>query len=309
MTHISEIAVVTIAVADLERAERFYSGAFGYVVRQRGALPAAIGPSWRMPPGCAGRYVLLGRAGTQRGLLRIVAFDRPGTQIWGGYERIQDHGHYALNLRVADVHLTWRELLDRGARPKSGPTRWNVDATMVAIDSQCWDPDGTLLDVYTMEGRADIFTPLGSSASAVETVAVHVENADRSRDFYFGLGYSLFFDRRIADLNTFFHLPAGVALRDVNLAKPELGYIGRIEIVQLEGTEGARVQPRAAPPNHGILSISFDTDDCDAAFALALDLGAAPCAAPAEIDWGPAGVQRSGTVYGPDGELIEFRGA
>jgi len=309
MTRISEVAIVTTAVADLGRAERFYAGAFGYGVLQRGALPAAIAPSWRMPADCHGQYVLLGRAGAQCGLLRLVAFDLPGTQIWGRYERIQDHGHYALNMRVPDVHQTWHELLERGARPKSGPMRWDVDERMVAIDSQCWDPDGTLLDVYTMEGRPEIFTPLGAAASAIETVAIHVASADRSRDFYYGLGYSLFFDRRIADLNTFFHLPAGVALRDVNLVKPELSYIGRIEIVELEGTEGVRVQSRAAPPNHGILSITFDTDDCDAAFALALSLGATPCGVPTDVDWGPAGVQRSGTVYGPDGELIEFRAA
>jgi catechol 2,3-dioxygenase-like lactoylglutathione lyase family enzyme len=309
VTRISELAIVTTAVADLERAERFYTGVFDYVAMARGAVPVAVGPSWRVPAGCAGRYVTLGRSGTRRGLLRLVEFDRPGQQIWGRYERIQDHGHYALNMRVPDVHATWERLRAGGARPKSGPTRWNVDETMVAIDSQAWDPDGTLLDVYTMEGRPGIFTPLGTTASPVETIAIHVENADRSRDFYFGLGYTLFFDRRIADLNTFFHLPAGVALRDVNLVMPGSGYIGRIEIVQLEGTEGVRVQPRAAPPNHGILSITFDTDDCDAAVALALSLGATRCGDPVDVDWGAAGLQRSGTVYGPDGELIEFRTA
>jgi catechol 2,3-dioxygenase-like lactoylglutathione lyase family enzyme len=198
-------------------------------------------------------------------------------------------------------------LLSAGAKPKSAPTRWNVDETMVAIDSQCWDPDGTLLDVYTMEGRPDIFTPLGSTASAIETIAIHVANADRSRDFYFGLGYSLFFDKRIENLNAFFHLPNAVVLRDVNLVKSELSYIGRIEIVQLEGLEGVRVQNRAAPPNVGILSITFDTDDCAAARELALRLGAKPCGDLVSADWGAAGSQRSCTIFGPDGELIEFR--
>jgi catechol 2,3-dioxygenase-like lactoylglutathione lyase family enzyme len=306
---ISEVSIVTTAVGDLARAERFYAGVFDYEVMARGAIPAALAPSWRIPAGCNGRYVLLGRSGTRRGVLRLVEFDRPGEHIWGRYERIQDHGHYALNMRVPDVHATWERLRDHGARPKSGPTRWDVDATMVAIDSQAWDPDGTLLDVYTMEGRPEIFTPLGTAASPIETIAIHVEDADRSRDFYFGLGYSLFFDRRIADLNTFFHLPAGVALRDVNLVKPELSYIGRIEIVQLEGTRGVRVQSRAAPPNHGILSITLDTDDCDAAIAQAVGLGAVRCGAAVDVDWGAAGRQRSGTVYGPDGELIEFRTA
>jgi catechol 2,3-dioxygenase-like lactoylglutathione lyase family enzyme len=209
---------------------------------------------------------------------------------------------------VPDVHATWPRLLAAGARPKSAPTRWNIDASMVAIDSQCWDPDGTLLDVYTMEGRPDVFGALDGAASALETVALHVADAERSRDFYVALGYELFFDRRIADLNTFFHLPAGVALRDVNLAKPRRSWIGRIEIVELEGTRGVPVRDRALPPNHGVLSITFETQDVESARDLALRCGATPCGDAGVADWGPdgGGARRSCTVYGPDGELIEF---
>jgi catechol 2,3-dioxygenase-like lactoylglutathione lyase family enzyme len=305
---LSEVAIATAGVADLGRAQRFYSSCFGYRTLAHGPLPDAIGPSWRMAPGLRGHYALLGPPGAAVGLLRLVAFDAPGGQIWGGYERIEDHGHYALNLRVPNVHVTWPQMLAAGARPKSAPTRWNIDASMLAIDSQCWDPDGTLLDVYTMEGRPDIFGALDGPASALETVALHVADAERSRDFYLSLGYELFFDRRIAELNTFFHLPAGVALRDVNLAKPARSWIGRIEIVQLEGMRGVPVRERAAPPNHGILSITFEAADVQAARTLALRSGAMPCGDASSVDWGPegGGARKSCTVYGPDGELIEF---
>lgn len=305
-TPISEVALITVGVADLERSSAFYSHAFQYVTLGEGAIPASCARGWRMPAGLGGRYRVLSRAGERVGRLRLLEFDRPGTQVWGRYERIQDHGLYALNLRVEDVYATWRELLAAGVRPKSGPMRWNVDPTMVAIDSQCWDLDGTLLDVYTMEGRPEIFTPLDGRASAIETLALHVRDAERSWRFYEGLGYALFFDRRIDDLGAFFHLPAGVVLRDVNLIKAERSSIGRIEIVELEGLPGQPVRDRACPPAHGLLSMTFEVGDIEAALAHARRLGADPLGPVYVADLQPWGPRRCVSVYGPDGELIEF---
>lgn len=305
-TPVSEVAMVTVGVADLEATTRFYAQVFQYRTLGEGEIPAAVATAWRMPAGLRGRYRVLSRAGERYGRLRLLAFDAPGTQVWGRYERIQDHGLYALNLRVGDVQATWRALLEAGARPKSGPTRWNIDPTMVAIDSQCWDLDGTLLDVYTMEGRDEIFTPLGGRASAIETLALHVANADRSWRFYEALGYSLFFDKRIGDLGAFFHLPAGVVLRDVNLIKPERSATGRVEIVQLEGLPGEPVRGRAHPPHHGVLSMSFEVGELDVALAHVCRFGAEPCGGVHVADLQPDGARRRASVFGPDGELVEF---
>ena len=305
-TPISEVAVITVGVADLERSSDFFSRVFQYVTLGEGAIPDDCAPAWRRPAGLGGRYRVLSRAGERAGRLRLLEFDRPGKQIWGRYERIQDHGLYALNLRVEDVHETWRELLAAGVRPKSGPMRWNVGPTMVAIDSQCWDLDGILLDVYTMEGRPEIFTPLGGRASAIETLALHVGDADRAWRFYKGLSYGLFFDRRIDDLGAFFHLPAGIVLRDVNLIKAERSSIGRIEIVELEGLPGQPVRDLACPPGLGLLSMTFEVGDVEVALAHARRLGAEPLGAIYVADLQPRGPRRCVSVYGPDGELIEF---
>lgn len=303
---ISEVAVATLGVADLDVTEAFYRDVFGYETRARGTVPEEYHRGWRMPPGSQARFCLLARPGSTRGMLRLVQADSPGAHIWGCYERIQDHGHYAINFRVPDVHAIWQALLANGVRPKSAPLRWDVDETMVAWDSQCWDPDGTLLDVYTMEGRPDIFTPLEGRASSIETVAIHVADADRSHAFYRGLGFSLFFDRRIDDLGAFFHLPDKVVLRDVNLIKPELSSIGRIEIVELEGLPGLPVEERAHPPNLGILSISFETDDIERTAILVAALGGRSLTAPHRAGDAGLGKVQAFSAFGPDGELLEF---
>lgn len=303
----SEIAIATLGVRDLVATRQFYESVFGYRVVDEGAVSPEAANAWRAPPACRGQYVVVGPPGARRGLMRLVAFDRPGEHIWGTYDRIQDYGHYAVNIRVPNIHTTWSRLCAAGARQKSPPTRWNVDESMVAWDSQCWDVDGTLLDVYQMEGRKDLFPDLNSdTATAIETVAIHVESADRSRAFYEGLGFTLFFDKTIENLGEFFHLPAGVALRDVNLYKIERSPIGRVEIVELVGYPGRRVQPRARPPNFGILSVSFITGDLDAARQVVLRFGGQVSTADYRTVVPVFGLARVCHAIGPDGEALEF---
>jgi len=303
----SEIATVTQSVRDLARTRHFYASVFGYVPMASGPVPPEAAAAWKAPAGCRAEYVVLGRPRSRRGLLRLVAFDRPGEPIWGTYERPQDYGHYATNYRVPSVHATWEKLVAAGVKPKSPPTHWHVDETMAAWDSQCWDLDGTLLDVYQMEGRPDLFPDLGGDAAGeIETMAIHVESADRSRRFYEAIGYTLLFDKTIDDLGAFFHLPQGVALRDVNLYKPDRSPIGRIELVELVGHPGRPVRERAVPPNHGILSLSFVAGDLGAVReAVARGGGEAttPDYRTAAPVFGPA---RAFNAVGPDGEALEF---
>ena len=212
-----------------------------------------------------------------------------------------------MHFRVADLKATWPRLLRAGVRPKSAPTYWTIDESMAAWDSQSWDLDGTLLDVYQMEGRPEIFPPLGRDlATEVESVAIHVESAERSRDFYQALGYSLFFDKTFEQLGEFLHLPAHVALRDINLYKLDRSPVGRIEIVELVGFPGRRVQPRARPPNHGILSISFVTRELDAIGEVLPRAGGEVTAGPYRTAAPVFGEALALSARGPDGEALEF---
>ena len=310
VTRYSEIQIVTVGVRDLARARAFYEGLFGYACIAEGAVPESCRAAWAIPYGSRARVATLARVGAdgpvRRGMLRLLECTPCGEHAWGDYQRYFDYGHYALNIRVPDIRAKWPQILAAGAKPKSGPTHWVVEPGMEAWDSLSWDPDGTLVDVYQMIGRESVFKPIDGLATEIETVAIHTSDADRARAFYSGLGYSIFFDRRITDLSSFFHLPSHVALRDVNLMKPERSTVGRIEIVQYEGLPGERVGHKARPPNLGILWISFETSDLDAAQRDVAALGGADIGG---ISMGEApciGAARLFMADGPDGERLEF---
>ena len=310
VTRYSEIQIVTIGVRDLARARAFYEGLFGYACIAEGAVPEPCRAAWGVPAGIGARVATLARVGADgpvmRGMLRLLECTPSGEHAWGGYQRYFDYGHYALNIRVPDIRAKWPEILAAGAKPKSGPTHWVVEPGMEAWDSLSWDPDGTLVDVYQMIGRESVFKPIDGLATEIETVAIHTSDADRTRAFYTGLGYSIFFDRRITDLSAFFHLPSHVALRDVNLMKPERSTVGRIEIVQYEGLPGERVGHKARPPNLGILWISFETSALDAARREVSALGATDIGAVVAGEVPGIGAARLFMADGPDGERLEF---
>ncbi|MFO1427042.1 MAG: hypothetical protein U1F11_08715 [Steroidobacteraceae bacterium] len=249
---------------------------------------------------------MLGRAGAKRGRLRLLACATPGEHCWDGYERYFDYGHYALNIRVPDIRALYPKLVEAGARPKSTPTHWVVEPGLEAWDSMCWDPDGTLLDSYTVTGRPDVFADLQGRASELETVALHVSDAARARRFYEAIGYSLFYDRRIDDLGEFFHLPKDVVLHNVNMYKPEQSTIGRIEIVQYVGLPGRPVGVKARPPKLGILSISFEAGDLEDVARRVREGGGRVTSAPVRVTLPAVGPAEVLTAVGPDEEALEF---
>jgi catechol 2,3-dioxygenase-like lactoylglutathione lyase family enzyme len=308
----SEIRIVTLGVADLDRSVRFYREILGWESHGRYEVDRRLRAAWRMPPGMRATCEVLGRPGSATGMLRLVAFDRPGERIWGDYSRVQDHGHFALNFRVDDCRAAWPRILGAGAVPRSEPVQWSIDEGLSAWDSQAFDPDGVLLDVYEVDGAAGhharLYPPLTPGvANDLETVAIHVASAERSRNFYAALGFEVYFDRTIKSMGGFFHLPPGIPLRDVNMVMQDRPHVGCIEIVEYVGYPGEQLRDRAAPPNLGILSITFDVDDLAEVEYVTRRHGAVPITperfVAAVPPWGEAAMW---ACYGPDGEVLEF---
>ncbi len=310
MNWCSEIQAVTLGVRNLARTRTFYEKVFGYRTLDESNVGRDCAALWGVPDGVDARTALLARFSggvpVRRGMIRLLECTPSGEHAWGGYERYFDYGHYAVNIRVPDIRASYETILAAGARARSRPTRWEVEPGLEAWDSLSFDPDGTLLDVYTVSGRPDVFAPIEGLATEVETVAIHVDDAHRSRDFYRGLGYSLFFDRLITDLSGFFHIPKHVALHDINLYKPERSPVGRIEIVQYRGLPGEPVGARARPPRLGILAISFETPDVAAAQARLRELGASGIGPVAEVVLPGIGRALAFAADGPDRERLEF---
>ncbi|MGW5158204.1 VOC family protein [Nonomuraea wenchangensis] len=305
---ISELRVATVAVADLERSCAFYAETFGYVRLGEGAVGGReVELAWRMPDSLTGRTVVMGPPGAGTGLLRLVQFDAAGEPYWGGYARPQDYGHYALNIRVPDIRTAIGRLRAAGGRAKSEPTHWTVTPELSAWDSLSYDPDGIVLDVFELEpAEGSALAGYDGRPSELQTVAMHVSDARASASFYRALGFVELYDKLIENMESFFRLPEGTGLHNINLYVPGGTLNGRVELAQYVGFPGEQQRDRAVPPNLGILSVSLETDDLAATADLAGGLGAEPVCAPVEVDLPPYGPALVQTFFGLDGEILEF---
>lgn len=304
---VSEIRVATVGVSDLERSVAFYADAFGYVAGGEAGLGGAdIERAWRMPQGLTGRTVVMGPPGARSGLLRLACFDAPGQPIWGDHSRARDYGHYALNIRVADVHATMDRVRAAGGTVRSEPTHWTVTPELAAWDSQACDPDGVMLDVFQIEGEEGPLAGFDGTASELQTVAIRVSDAQAAAAFYGALGFQVMYDKLIEGMELFFRLPPGTAMRNVNMYMPGGTMNGRVEIAQYVGLPGRDQRDRAVPPNTGPLAVSLETGDLPATAGLLTAGGAARVCDPVEADLPPYGPATIQTFLGRDGELLEL---
>lgn len=305
---ISEVRFVTVGVPDLERAQRFYQQVFDYVTH---ATATVTGPAyetlWQMPAGLTGEVAVLGPAGATSGLLRLVAFDRPGEPYWGDYSRAQDYGHYALNIRVPEIRAAISRIKDNGGRSRSEPTHWRVTPELAAWDSLSYDPDGVILDVFQLETAAgSLLDDYDGRCSALQTVAIHTSDARRSARFYAALGFRPWYDKLLERMEDFFKLPAGTALHNINMIMPDNPSTGRIEIAQYVGFPGSSQRDRAVPPNHGLLAASLETDDLGETEKLLDSIGTEPIGERVEVDLPGVGPAYARSYFGPDDEVLEF---
>ena len=305
----SEIKLVTLGVGDLDRSIAFYADAFDLEEASRTRVDhEALTDLWRIPQGISGRFAVMGLPGIDSGMLRLIEWTPSGDPVWAPPARIQDLGPFAVNFRVKDVHAAWERLGQAGAKPKSAPTYWEVNESIAAWDSQCFDPDGTLLDVFQVVGKIEAeLGPFaaGRDASEVQTLAVHCSDARRSEAFYLGLGFETLYDKVVEDLEHFFGVPKGTKLHNINLIMRGLRPTGRIELAQYVGLLGRSLKTRTAPPSRGPQMMSLRVTSVDDGAALLTTLGAKEIGA-GRYNCPPFGEVRARTLFGPDDEVIEL---
>lgn len=305
----SEIKLVTLGVLDLDRSIAFYADGFGFVEVSRTRVNhEALAEAWRIPAGVDGRYAIMGIPDLRSGMLRLVEWTPAGEHVWAKPARVQDLGPYAVNFRVKEIQAAWERLGQCGAREKSRPTYWEVEPGIAAWDSQVYDPDGTLLDVFQVVGEIERtlgpFVP-GHDASEIQTLAVHCADARRSQAFYEGLGFEPLYDRVIEHLATFFGLPQGTKVHNINLFRPGARPNGRVELAQYVGLPGRSLKARTAPPGLGPLMMSLQVTNLDAAAIRLKNLGGKPIAN-ARYNSPPFGDVLASTWFGPSDEVIEI---
>ena len=304
---ISEVRMATVAVEDLAAAREFYEKTFDYELLGEGTVAGPRYESlWNMPAGLKGRCAVVGPPGAATGLLRLVQFDQVGERIWGDYSTPQNYGHYALNIRVPEIQPAVERIRANGGRTKSEPTHWKVSPEVSAWDSMSYDPDGVILDVFELElAEGSMLADYDGRCSGLQTVALHSSDARATARFYAALGFRPWYDKLVENMESFFQLPEGTGLHNINMVMPGAS-IGRIEIAQYVGWPGQSQRQMAVPPNLGILSISLETNDLPGTADLLHSIGAEARSETVEVEMAALGGVRARTYYGPDDEALEF---
>ena len=308
---ISELRSVTLGVSDLGRAVSFFSAGLGFERKGRGEFSSAdkaLAAAWRLPRGLNGRFAVMGPPDLDSSVIRLLSFNRPGRAIWGEHDHFHDTGPFALNFRVSSLDQTLASLAANGARERTERRNWAVFEGVSADECQWVDPDGLVIDVFELSGSkvADHFGPLDTPTSGIHTVVMHSNDADRAKAFYQGLGFSVLYDQILKGVEWLTGLPEGSELRNVNLQKPDLSPLGRVEITAHEGHPGSDKRSVAVPPNIGILALSFETDDLDGTAELVTQLGGVAIAEDAALAMPLWGAIRLRSFFGLNGEVLEF---
>lgn len=295
-----------VGVANLDEAERLWVDTFGLLVTGwlEGTDPG-LETLWRLPSGAIRRQALVGMPGSETGRLHLVEFADPGPAVRAG-ARAFDLCPKNLDVRLTSMQDRYEELVSAGWTMGSAPVRMPVD-TMEIYEVQLKGPDATNLSLVEVVGDGLPYTSQGYVA-VTQVVGTNSDNPSE-RDFFEEvfelrhLDYHLF---EGPEVERMVGLPAGAKLDMHILGDPD-DPLGRIELVQYVGVEGADLYPRARPPACGFLGVAFDTDDLGALAARARS-GGHPLQ-----DMGTArtlvGGGRRAAVTSPAGMRIEVRQA
>jgi hypothetical protein len=170
-----------------------------------------------------------------------------------------------------------------------------------------YDPDNIMLDVFELEtAPGSVLSDYDGRPSSLQTVAIHSSDARRSARFYAALGYRPMYDKLLENMESFFHIPSGTSLHNINMMMPAEPAIGRLEIAQYVGWPGRAQRDRAVPPALGVLGISLETDDLDSTESLLKSIGTEPAGERVETGMPGLGTIAARSYYGPDDERLEF---
>lgn len=103
------------SVDDLDYFEEFFEAVAAWEVRHRGSVARQVLQSWQLPDHVSAQEVLMGNENEASGQLRLVKFSSHHPHFEQRYMRPDDQswdtgGVFSVNIRVADLELTRKEL-------------------------------------------------------------------------------------------------------------------------------------------------------------------------------------------------------
>lgn len=252
-------AHATVGTADLDQALAFWTGHFAFeVVARRDGADADLAGIWDLAAGDISRQALVKTPTANVGALHLVEFARPAPPVRRGAQ-VFDQLPKNLDLYVRGMAQRFRQLQAEGIAFRSEPVTSPGPDGLVFGEVHLAGPDDTnvvLLEIigpgYDTCFNRKGFAGIGPLITIVPQLAA--EEA-----FYTGiLGMAITLDLRLAGpvIEKMIGLPAGAALLLKVYGDPAQP-LGRIEVIEYEGTRGSNLFARARPPALGTLHVTY----------------------------------------------------
>jgi catechol 2,3-dioxygenase-like lactoylglutathione lyase family enzyme len=308
---ITNVQEITISTDRLEQSVEFYQKHFGYrVVKMAELKEKSWQRLWGLPSGTTARAVLLQIPGYGEGSFRLVQFSPVSKVFIRVPFRALDTGHAGCDMTVSDLRSRVGALVDEGynlASPFFSFVPPNTQATVTEVI--VLGPTGERLPLV-------YYTPPGTQAAEPENpVYVPVVSAfqgvdndiEQEASFYESLGLQKTRDRSfdLPAVNEAIGLPSDLRFRSIQLSNPGVTH-GRVSLAQFYNYKGRNVSDRSAPPNLGILMVSFRTTDMENLVRTLKKAGAQVFAGPLELTNSLYGSCKCVTVRRPNGAWLEF---
>ncbi len=305
-----------ISVTDIDVTARFFLDIGQYEVKWRGPMDASEISAWGLPGTASGEAMLLGPAGYQSGLVRLVRFDdagrkvptRPGSRAW-------DTGcYFSLMVRMRGLQSIYDDAIRLGwwtetpiAYLEFGTSKLNIVVFR--------GPDGV-----QVQGYERLEPPLPPEIPAFERMAgpFNVMQTVRDRDdtyrFYTEvLGFETFYKGKPFTAKVPTPTPLGIPINlttssayRAGIVYPTAGEFGRMEMVEFMDLDGNDHADKCSAPNLGILAVRFPVTDAEQAVN-ALEEREWPLSKPlADVRIPPYGNLRMFSTKSPDGANLQF---
>lgn len=305
-----------VSVTDLDVTARFFREIGGYETKWQGPIDTSAIAAWGLPPEAGGEALLLGPAGQDTGLLRLVRFDnagrrepmRPGARPW-------DTGcYFSLMVRMKDMQAIYDDAVALGWWTETPITDLEFGASKLKVVIYR-GPDGVQVQGYErLEPPLPAAIPPFERMTRPFNMMQMVRDRDASYAFYTELlGFDTFYrgDWYLAQEPEFMPLGIPVNLTTeipyrAGIVYPVAGEFGRMETIEISGLDGRDYADRCEAPNLGILAVRFEVDDAAAVQAEIERRGGTVSRPLRGANVAPYGALELFDIKTPDGAIVQF---
>jgi catechol 2,3-dioxygenase-like lactoylglutathione lyase family enzyme len=246
------IAAAVIGVGSMTEALHHWVDVLGFEIQaQRTGAHLSLEKLWQLPERSIKSQVLLCSSKGDTGKLWLVEFAHPQAPVRAD-STVIDLCPKSINLALSDLPARYDELLQSGFEFRSPFVSYPANG--LTINEMQWlGTDALNVGMLELVGLRFSFNSSGY-AGFTNFVSIVPDLEAETAFFHEVLGLPLYARHRLsgAAIETLVGLPAGTVL-NMQVLGEHANALGRVQLIQYEGTHGNNLYPKACPPALGLL--------------------------------------------------------